>query len=86
MRRNASEEVTLDLVGIDFSAIVNKIGIPDHQERIPDGQEKSSPPYKLVDSYRWDQPSGRVPKTHQDQSNSPIVIKTTFLMACQFQR
>ena len=33
------EEVTLNLVGNDFSAIVNDVGIPDSQECILDGQE-----------------------------------------------
>ena len=29
------EEVTLDLVGNDFSAVVNDVGIPDSRECIP---------------------------------------------------
>ena len=33
------EEVTLDLVGNDFSAVVNDFGIPDGRECIPDGRE-----------------------------------------------
>ena len=33
------EEVTLDLVGNYFSAVVNDVGIPDGRECIPDGQE-----------------------------------------------
>ena len=33
------EGVTLDLVGNDFSAVMNDFGIPDGRECIPDGQE-----------------------------------------------
>ena len=36
---NSKEEVTLDLVGNDFSAVVNDFGIPDSREWIPDNQE-----------------------------------------------
>ena len=35
----AMEEVTLDLVGNDFSAVVNDFGIPDRQECIPARRE-----------------------------------------------
>ena len=33
------EEVTLDLVGNDFSTVVNDFGISDGRESIPDGRE-----------------------------------------------
>ena len=33
------EEVTLDLVGNYFNAVVNDVGIPDSRECIPDGKE-----------------------------------------------
>ena len=32
--------ITLDLVGIDFIAVLNEIGFPDRLEYIPDGQEQ----------------------------------------------
>ena len=36
---DTEEEVTLDLVGYDFSAIVNEVGIPDGRGCNPDGEE-----------------------------------------------
>ena len=33
------EEVTMDMVGNDFSTVVNDVGIPDGRECVPGGQE-----------------------------------------------